>query len=177
MSMPRQLRIMLARILLSRWSIVAFNVLTAMPLTLSLFEIGSLLWGTGLGRHESIAEAGHIAEGMGVVLIGWGVVLEERPGVSHLLGGLPSEDADYETALDAVCHQSGLGFLVLGLLAEILIQCVEVPDHIINTDGIERVVMTGSAGILLLGLALLLRHTISLVFFKTSRAVVFPASR
>lgn len=157
---------MLASMLLGRWSIVAFNVLILMPLTLALFELGALLWGTGLGHHESVQEAGHIVEGLGVILIGWGVVLEERAGVSHLLGGLPSEDPAYEAALDALCHHHGLALLVLGLMAEIVVQCVEVPDHIINTDGIERVVMTGSAGFLALGLATLVRHALSLVAFR-----------
>ncbi|AYO84069.1 hypothetical protein [Methylobacterium brachiatum] len=157
---------MLATMLLSRWSIVAFNVVILMPLTLALYEVVSLLWGAGFGHHESIQEAGHIIEGMGVILIGWGVVLEERAGVSHLLGGLPTEEPDYEAALDALCHHVGLALLVLGLMAEIFVQCVEVPDHIIHTDGIERVVLTGSAGFLALGLATLVRHVIGLALFR-----------
>lgn len=134
---------MLARSLLNRWSIFAFNVLIALPLTLALVEVAILLWGAGFQHHATIHEAGHLIEGMGVILIGWGVVLEERPGVSHLLGGLPTEDPDREAAIDALCHHCGLALLVLGLVAEILVQCVEVPDHIINTDRIERVVLTG----------------------------------
>jgi hypothetical protein len=157
---------MLAKIVLNRWSIIAFNALIAMPLTLALFEIASLLWGSGFHNHESIHEAGHLIEGLGVILIGWGVVLEERHGVSDLLGGRGTEDPAYEAALDGLCHQAGLGLLVLGLVAEIFNQCVEVPDHIINTDRIERVVLTAGAFFLALGLAMLVRLSAHLATFR-----------
>ncbi|WP_236952941.1 hypothetical protein [Methylobacterium phyllosphaerae] len=160
------IRSMLARSLLNRWSIFAFNVLIALPLTLALVEVAILLWGAGFQHHATIHEAGHLIEGMGVILIGWGVVLEERPGVSHLLGGLPTEDPDREAAIDALCHHCGLALLVLGLVAEILVQCVEVPDHIINTDRIERVVLTGGAVFLALGLATLARLSAGLAAFR-----------
>ena len=51
-------------------------------------------------------------------------------------------------------------------MAEIFVECVEVPDHIIHTDGIERVVLTGSAGFLALGLAILVRHVIGMALFR-----------
>jgi len=166
MRVQTALRSMLAKLLLNRWSIVVFNALIALPLTLALVEVASLLWGTGFRTHATIHEAGHLIEGMGVILIGWGVVLEERHGVSHLLGGLPSEDPEHEAAIDALCHHGGLALLVLGLVAEILVQCVEVPDHIINTDRIERVVLTGGAVFLAFGLATLVRLSAGLATFR-----------
>ncbi|WP_457103915.1 hypothetical protein [Methylobacterium sp. P5_C11] len=159
-------RSMLASLLLNRWSIIVFNTVIALPLILALVEITSLLWGAGLQTHPTIHEAGHLVEGMGVILIGWGVVLEERHGVSHLLGGLPTEDPDYEAAIDALCHRGGLALLVLGLVAEILVQCVEVPDHVINTDRIERVVLSGGAIFLALGLTMLVRLSAGLATFR-----------
>jgi hypothetical protein len=149
---------MLAKILLNRWSIVVLDLLIAAPLTLALIEVASLLWGSGLGRNEAIREAAHIIEGMGIILIGWGVVLEERHGVSHLLGGLPTENPEYESAIDALCHHSGLAILILGLIAEILVQCVVLPDHIIYTVGIERVVLTCAELFLGVALVMLLQH-------------------
>ncbi|MGU3558992.1 hypothetical protein [Methylobacterium radiotolerans] len=166
MRVQTALRSMLAKLLLNRWSIVVFNALIALPLTLALVEVASLLWGTGFRTHATIHEAGHLIEGMGVILIGWGVVLEERHGVSHLLGGLPSEDPEHEAAIDALCHHGGLALLVLGLVAEILVQCVEVPDHIINTDRIERVVLTGGAVFLAFSLATLVRLSAGLATFR-----------
>ena len=168
---------MISKILLNRWSIVVFNALIAMPLTLALFEIFALLWGAGLQSHESIQEAGHLIEGLGVILIGWGVVLEERNGVSHLLGGTPNENSETETAIDGLCHHAGLALLVLGLIAEILVQCVEVPDHIINTDRIERVVLTVGAVFLALGLAMLARLSVRLAMFRGSGPVTVASPR
>ena len=102
---------------------------------------------------------------MGVVLIGWGVVLEERHGVANLLGGAPSGNPAAEAASDGRCHRAGLSLLVLGLIAEIFVQCVEVPDHIINTDGLERVVLTGGDAVLALGLATLVSLSVRLTRF------------
>ncbi|SDO24964.1 hypothetical protein SAMN05216360_117103 [Methylobacterium phyllostachyos] len=159
---------MLAKLLLNRWSIIVFNVIIGLPLTLALIEIVSLLWFSGYQDHSSIHEAGHLTEGMGVVLIGWGVVLEERHGVADLLGGAPRANPAYEAAIDSLCHQAGLSLLVLGLIAEIFVQCVEIPDHIINTDGIERVVLTGGDAFLALGLVTLVLLSGRLARFRRS---------
>lgn len=70
MRVQTALRSMLAKLLLNRWSIVVFNALIALPLTLALVEVASLLWGTGFRTHATIHEAGHLIEGMGVILIG-----------------------------------------------------------------------------------------------------------
>lgn len=82
---------------------------------------------------------------MGIVLLGWGVVLEERPGVSHLLGGVKSGDPACQATVDALCHRGGLALLGLALVAEILARCFEVPDHIIDIGRIAWVVLSGGA--------------------------------
>jgi hypothetical protein len=178
--MARNFRNIIANILLSRWSIVPFNLLIAVTMTHTPVEIVSLLWGAGHPGHDTIEKTAKLIEGMGVILIDWGVVLEERHGVSHLLGGLPSENLNDESAIDALCHHSGLALLVLGLVAEILVQCVEVPNHIINTDRLERVVLSGGAALLALGLAVMVRHSANLVAFRgaaTTLAVAATPSR
>lgn len=166
---------MFAKLLLNRWSIVVLNAIIALPLILAVVEIASLLWWSGYFDHGAIREAGHLIEGMGVVLIGWGVVLEERHGVAQLLGGASSDDPAHEGALDTLCHHAGLAQLVLGLFAEILVQCVQIPDHIINTDGIERVVLTGGDALLALGLAALIRFSARLATFRRLEPLQHPA--
>ena len=165
---------MLSRVLLNRWSIVVFNAIIALPLTLAIGEIASLLWGAGYLDHGAIQEAGHLIEGLGVVLIGWGVVLEERKGVSRLLGGGTRIDPARDAGIDALCHDAGLSLLVLGLIAEILVQCVEVPDHIIKTDGLERVVLTGGNAFLVFGLAALIRLSARLATLRISKHAARP---
>lgn len=51
-------------------------------------------------------------------------------------------------------------------MAEILVPCVEVPDHIINTDRIERVVLSCGAVVLALGFAALVRLAAGLAAFR-----------
>lgn len=167
---------MLAKLLLNRWSIITLNAIIGLPLALALVEIVSLLWWSGYHDHGAIREAGHLTEGMGVVLIGWGVVLEERHGVADLLGGAPSENPGYEAVTDGLCHHAGLSLLVLGLIAEIFVQCVEIPDHIINTDGLERVVLTGGDAFLALGLATLVSLSARLALSRRPEPVDRPVA-
>jgi len=73
-----------------------------------------------------------------------------------------------------VCHDAGLSLLVLGLIAEILVRCVEVPDHIIKTDGLERVVLTGGDAFLVLGLAALIQLSARLATLRSSKQSASP---
>ncbi|MCJ2065255.1 hypothetical protein MKK63_21425 [Methylobacterium sp. J-088] len=101
-----------------------------------MWEIASLLWGAGYLDHGAIQEAGHPIEGLGFVLIGWGVVQEERNGMSRLLGGGTRSESVHAAGIDAVCHYAGLSLLVLGLIAEILVQCGGSQLH--HKDGWAR---------------------------------------
>ncbi|MCJ2018656.1 hypothetical protein MKK84_14620 [Methylobacterium sp. E-065] len=156
------------------WSIIVFNAIIALPLTLAILEIASLLWCAGYLDHGAIQEACHLIEGLGVVLIGWGVVLEERDGMSRLLGGGTHNESAHDPGIDTVCHDAGLSLLVLGLIAEVLVQCVEVPDHIIKTDGLERVVLTVGDAFLMLGLAALIRLSARLATLRKSKPAASP---
>jgi len=77
---------MLSQAVLNPWSIVVFNATIALPLALAIWVLASQFWGAGFLDHGAIQEADRLIERLGVVRIGWGVVLEERNGVSRLLG-------------------------------------------------------------------------------------------
>ena len=112
-------------------------------------------------------EAEDIIEGVGVILIAWGVALEERNKLREVLGLLnrgAREDETYEEVLDENCHRYGLGLLLLGLFAEVGVECVKIPDRIINTAGIEGAVLMFSSFLLSAGGILMLRQMVFLIF-------------
>ena len=116
-----------------------------------------------------------------MILISWGVALEERHKLREVFGLEPEESKEetdfhdpYEEALDENCHRYGLGLLLLGLFAEVGEECVKIPDRIINTDGIESEVLIFSGLLLFLGGVLMIRQIYFLLF--TSRKYLVPNS-
>jgi hypothetical protein len=119
-------------------------------------------------------EAEEIISGIGVILISWGVALEERLKLREVFGLIPEEESEgshhhepYESAIDENCHRYGLGLLLLGLFAEVGVECVRVPDRIINTGGIESEVLYFSSFLLVVSGILMVRQIVFLLF--TSR--------
>jgi hypothetical protein len=157
---------MLARLLLNRWILSGFNLLILFPLILAIVELLSLLWGSAwtANMHDAISASEDLIEGVGVVLIGWGVALEERDGMAELLGSSIDLSDAREVYLNHVCHSSGLAILVLGLFAEIAMEVVKLPDHIINTSSIERWPLSIAAVFLALGAVCLMVHVAKMVF-------------
>jgi hypothetical protein len=105
-----------------------------------------------------------LIEGVGVVLIGWGVALEERDGMAELLGSSIDLADAREAYLSHVCHSSGLAILVLGLFAEIAMEVVKLPDHIINTNSIERGPLSIATLFLAMGAVSLIVHIARMIF-------------
>lgn len=126
----------LARLVVSPGAIILLDLLIVIPMSLAIYEVA---W--GLGHHKSLHDALEIVTGIGVLMIGWGVVLEERATLREIFGIEHSHDQERQKHLDQMCHHFGLGQLILGLLAEICVEMVHLPDKIINTSGIEAPVI------------------------------------
>jgi hypothetical protein len=79
-----------------------------------------------------------ITEGLAVVLIGYGVALEERESFREMAGLLEKGDAAFEQPLDKLAHHTGVWLVVLGLFSEVAIKLVEIPNTIVDTSLVER---------------------------------------
>ncbi len=110
---------------------------------------------------EPLKTAEEVISGLGVILIGWGVALEERHKLREIFG-LTGEREAREEAIDEACHRFGLGLLLFGLFAEIMVEAVRIPDDIINTSGIEKSVLAAAVALLGIGALLLLRQILVL---------------
>jgi hypothetical protein len=138
-------------------SIAVMELIILVPILLSIMTVVEDL------MHGKLDEPMEILEGVGVVLIGWGVAIEERPSlreIFHLEGG-PNEAL--EKGIDVLCHSSGIGLLIFGLFAEIAVTAVRLPNHVVPTEGFDPVVLCISVFFAVLGTYVLIQHIVRMV--------------
>lgn len=145
------------RVFLSPISITLIDLVILIPLALGIFTVTRDLWAAPHLEHTL-----DILEGMGVILIGWGVAVEERRSLREIFH-LSHPDAARDDAIDTVCHTSGIGLLIFGLFAEIAVEAVRLPNDIVYTQGFDEVVAWISLLFLALGAVVLIHHIGALV--------------
>jgi hypothetical protein len=145
------------RIFMLPLSIALMELIILIPIVLSILTaIQDLMAG-------KLDEPMEILEGAGVVLIGWGVAIEERPSlreIFHLEGG-PNEAL--EKGIDLLCHSAGIGMLIFGLFAEIAVTAVRLPNNVVPTEGFDPVVLVISVIFAVLGTYVLVQHIVRMV--------------
>jgi hypothetical protein len=134
------------------------GLLICVPLSLGILAASrDLLAGRDV---EHVVET---LEGISIILIGWGVAIEERVSLrdmSHLVGEI---DDEREVAIDRVCHASGICLLIIGLFAEIGVEAVRLPNDVMPTGDLDPYIAWASVGLLVLGGIVLLHHLVTLV--------------
>jgi hypothetical protein len=148
----------LVRMLLSPLAISIFDLVILFPLVIAILEVAIGIR-TGGDFHEPM----DILEGMGVILIGWGVALEERHSLRQIIGLTAEVDENRQAVIDHSCHSAGLGLLIFGLFAEMCVEAVRLPNHIINTHKIEHFVLFASLAFLVISVYVMFHHVYSLV--------------
>ncbi len=154
---------LLGSVFVHPWFISFLNLL----FTFNLFHAVLEMRLSSLSEREEVVG---IIEGLGIIMIAWGVALEERHKLREIFHVIPKKnrlEINYQNAIDENCHRFGLGFLLLGLFAEVGAACVDIPDRIINTQHLEGAVLSLSGFCLVLCGILLMSQTAILLF--TSR--------
>lgn len=146
------------RILLFPATIALIDILILIPLLLAVFDVCHELWALQ-GIHEPM----DIVEGMGVILIGWGVALEERAELREIFHLSEGNDGAWQEDADRLCHRTGIGLLVFGLFAEICIEVIRLPNRIINTQAINEVLVGISITFIAISGYILIRHVLALL--------------
>ena len=85
------------------------------------------------GQYGNEVPAAGIVTGIGIIMIGWGVLLEERRTLREIFGLLDGPDEAWQATIDHACHNYGVGQLSIGLMAEICIELIKIPNTIIYT--------------------------------------------
>ncbi len=146
------------RLLVSPIAIAIINVIILVPMVLSIVDIVQ-----GLRHQHDFKEPVEIVTTVAVMMIGWGVALEERHMLREVFGMLGRADEAWQGDIDQLCHRVGVGVLVLGLFADICVEMISLPDRIINTSGVELELVIGALLLIAAGSAILVRHIFRLV--------------
>jgi hypothetical protein len=149
----------LGRFLLSRWFIGVLQLLLVLPMALAVFEVGHELF-----NHPDLREQMEIVTGVGVIMIGFGVALEERHIVREVFGLAGGPHEAWEERVDHICHKYGVGLLVLGLFAEICIEAIKIPNTILYTGEVDDYLVAAGLVFVAIAAALLARGSIILLF-------------
>jgi len=144
--------------LISPVTIAAVNLLLLFPMVLSVIDVAR----SAIARadtHEPVTIASTVA----LMMIGWGVALEERAVIRRLFGVWGRPDEARQEAIDEQCHTYGVAQLVLGLFAEIAVAMISLPDRIINTKGLEHALLTVSLTLIAIASLIQARHILVLL--------------
>lgn len=144
----------------SRYLIGFISFIIIIPMVITLFEVSKDLWVI-----PDLREPMEIVTGIGIIMIGWGVVLEERVTLREIFGLIGGPDEAWEAALDHTCHNYGVGQLVLGLMAEICIEMIKIPNTIIYTGDVDDYLVAAGLVFVGFGAVLLVRHVLIMFFF------------
>lgn len=156
------------RVFLFPASIAVLDLVILVPVVLSIVTVLSTLW------HGKLEEPMDILEGVGVVLIGWGVAIEERPSLRTIFKLTETGDPAFEAGIDLLCHSSGVGLLIFGLFSEIAVAAVRLPNDIVPTEGFDEWVLCFSTLFIGLSAYVLAQHIVRLMIAVIWRRVPAP---
>ena len=86
-------------------------------------------------------EAVELWEGFGTILLGYGVILEERSTLKNIL----KIKIDHDDPVEELCHDFGVYFVIFGVLIEIFAWLVKIPNEVLDTYQVELVLINVSA--------------------------------
>ena len=125
-----------AYFLLNRYTVTVFNLMLMLLLGLALKDLVTML----LSSKQEVEEMLKIVGGTGTIIVTYGIVLEERESLMHIFGCYPKHKTPRQALTDQICSDGGILLLVIGLLVEVLVQLIEIPDSIVDTEGHEQIV-------------------------------------
>lgn len=154
----------LARGLISRYAIALLELIIVTAQILAVHQVWLMLW-----NRPDLHEPMDIVSGIGIIMIGLGVALEERKALRVIFGLTGGPDEAEQERLDENCHHYGVGQLVLGLAAEICIDMIKIPNTIIYTGEVDDYLVAAGCIFVAIGAILLLKHAFTLVFLMRSQ--------
>lgn len=137
--------------LTSRQAIALVNLLLAFLMIQGVWDIsGKALQIEAFQHHME-----EILEGLGTIMVAFGVALEERENLMRMLGIYPAGRTPQQTAADQHCHDYGLFLLLVGLFVEVSVYIIRMPD--IDTVDFDPALIATGAVLSVLGGLLLAR--------------------
>lgn len=151
----------LGRFLVSRWFIATVELFMAAFMTLGLLDVWKILW-----VKPDLGEAMSVVNGIGLIMIGQGVALEERHALRHIFDLLEDARQEWQERLDQSCHHTGVGILMFGLAAEICVELIHIPNTFIYTGDYDDWMVALGSLFVVAGALIFLRHAVILLFLS-----------
>ena len=155
-----------ATVLLHPYALCIFNFLI-----LILFYSSIKATWFHLNPDHHFEEAIDLWEGVGTILLGFGVVLEERTSLHQIVGYRPLPGTtELEGAVERVSHDYGVLFVVVGVLIELFAWLVKIPNDLLDTYAIELLMLNIAALAAAFGAFLQLKFFFDILGAHTRRA-------
>ena len=146
------------RFVISPPGIAVVNLTILWPLVLAILDVVE-----SMGILRDFNEAVDTESTIAIILIGWGVALEERFVLREVFGMVGRPDERWQKGIDGACHRTGVGVLILGLFAEICAELTHLPNRIIDTGGSEHPLLAVGAVLLAVSGLILVRFIVQLI--------------
>lgn len=160
-------------ILMNSYVVIIFSTFILIAFAPVIFEevVFIFNWFNGIVIETEYNEVVEVIDGLATILVGYGVVLEERETILKLSGKVWEEQrAKTEDYLSEQAHLFGMGLLIFGLLLEIITQAIKLPHRILDTshyDGYLMVICLIFTSVsLFLLFQMTIRFIIALPFFR-----------
>lgn len=152
------------RAVTSRLATMIIDLLVITLMVLSLYEMLREFVAVPAGD-----AAKEIIGGISVIMIGWGVALEERASVRDVFGIRGDSDEAWQEQIDRASHGVGVMLLLTGLFAEIFLQLVHIPKSVISTESVRDGLLAIATFFVVFGFLVLVLHVVKLATMKTHR--------
>lgn len=111
-------------------------------------------------------QAVELWEGFGKILLGFGVILEERAILRSILGiTLPAQPSP-EHEIEHACHDYGVFFVIFGVVIEAFAWLIKIPNAVLDAFGFEFTFLNLAAIFCIFGLFLQFRFFWRIHFFN-----------
>lgn len=145
------------RIFTSVPCIAVIGVLIMFPMTFGIIAAQrDLLAG------KDVEQVVDMLEGLAIILIGWGVAVEERRSLREMGGLVETSDGERQLAIDGISHSNGICMLILGLFAEIGVEAVRLPDDVLPTFNFDHGIAWITVGLVVVGGVVLVHHLVAM---------------
>ncbi len=111
-------------LLVSRTGIIVMSILLALLMLQGVWDVLRNIHAVDQQQHAME----EILEGLGTILVAFGVALEERETLLKFVGLYPGGRTPQQARVDHHCHGYGLSLLLLGLFAEVAVYLIRMPD-------------------------------------------------
>ncbi len=109
------------------------NILFLTVMTFAIIDMTYLII-NDVEETESIEK---FMTGLATIFVAYGVALEEREFLMKTVGYYPQNQSSYQMNLDHISHHYGVLLLIVGLVMEVGMQLIKIPDRFIDVISFE----------------------------------------